>query len=272
MKAQWLGPAEMARRLGVSPKALRVYEREGLVTPARTAAGWRAYGPAQAARLHQVIALRGLGVPLRRIRTLIVDQQASLADVMALQRDSLTAQRDRLVVAIALLDRALGALGAGRDLTLDDLTHLTQETVMDQTTPMLALKARFNALIAERMPGQDVMALAAPHAKKILGSGLSKEQLLNRLTALMAEGRTVMEAQADDSEAATTFVRRWRAAFADLRPEGETPIDGAVGVMRDAMLEAMKEPGIREGLPFDPAVFDFIRRVGEGMKDRGEAE
>ena len=42
--------------------------------------------------------------------------------------------------------------------------------------------------------------------------------------------------------------------------------------MRDAMLEAMKEPGIREGLPFDPAVFDFIRRVGEGMKDRGEAE
>ncbi len=41
MSEQWLGPGEMARRLGVTPKALRVYEREGLVTAARTEAGWR---------------------------------------------------------------------------------------------------------------------------------------------------------------------------------------------------------------------------------------
>ena len=61
----------MAARLGVSSKALRVYEREGLVEPGRSAAGWRAYGPAQAARLHQIMALRGLGLSLKQIKALL---------------------------------------------------------------------------------------------------------------------------------------------------------------------------------------------------------
>ncbi len=127
----------MAARLGVSSKALRVYEREGLVAPGRSAAGWRAYGPAQAARLHQIMALRGLGLSLKQIRVLLVDDQASLADVLVLQRDSLAAQRGKLDAAIALLGVALLALEAGRDLTLDDLTHLTQETIMTHPVPEL---------------------------------------------------------------------------------------------------------------------------------------
>lgn len=127
----------MAARLGVSSKALRVYEREGLVAPDRSAAGWRDYGPAQAARLHQIMVLRGLGFSLKQIKALLVDDQASLADVLALQRDSLAAQRGKLNAAIALLGVALLALEAGRDLTLDDLSHLTQETIMDQPVPEL---------------------------------------------------------------------------------------------------------------------------------------
>ena len=137
MPELWLGPSEMAARLGVSSKALRVYEREGLVAPGRSAAGWRSYGPAQAARLHQIMALRGLGLSLKQIRALLVDDKASLADVLVLQRDSLAAQRGKLDAAIALLGVALLALEAGRDLTLDDLTHLTQETIMTHPVPEL---------------------------------------------------------------------------------------------------------------------------------------
>jgi len=44
--------AATARRLGLTVRALRVYERHGLVQPGRTAAGWRVYGPAEIARLH----------------------------------------------------------------------------------------------------------------------------------------------------------------------------------------------------------------------------
>jgi DNA-binding transcriptional MerR regulator len=73
-KEQWFGPGETARRLGVTTKALRVYEREGLVVPRRAESGWRLYGPAQIARLHQIIVLRDLGLSLRSIKTLIGSQ------------------------------------------------------------------------------------------------------------------------------------------------------------------------------------------------------
>ena len=62
--ARFFSPAETAKRLGVSVKALRVYEAHGLVAPARTQAGWRVYGPVEMARLHQVLALKRLGLPL----------------------------------------------------------------------------------------------------------------------------------------------------------------------------------------------------------------
>ena len=59
-----LSPTETARRFGVSIKALRLYEQRGLLTPLRSEAGWRTYGPDQIGRLHQVLTLKGLGLPL----------------------------------------------------------------------------------------------------------------------------------------------------------------------------------------------------------------
>ena len=47
--AQFLNPSTAAQRLGVSIKALRLYEQRGLVAPSRTAAGWRVYGPEEIA-------------------------------------------------------------------------------------------------------------------------------------------------------------------------------------------------------------------------------
>jgi len=39
---EFINPSEAVRRLGVSAKALRLYEQRGLVEPVRTAAGRRA--------------------------------------------------------------------------------------------------------------------------------------------------------------------------------------------------------------------------------------
>ena len=44
MRLKQLSPAEAARLLGVSAKALRLYERHGLVKPLRSENGWRTYG------------------------------------------------------------------------------------------------------------------------------------------------------------------------------------------------------------------------------------
>ena len=55
--SQFLNPSEAAKRLGVSAKALRLYEQRGLIAPVRTMAGWRIYGPAEMARAAEIAAL-----------------------------------------------------------------------------------------------------------------------------------------------------------------------------------------------------------------------
>lgn len=59
-----LTASEAARRLGVSTKALRLYEQHRLVTPGRTPAGYRIYGVDAMARASEVVALRALGLSL----------------------------------------------------------------------------------------------------------------------------------------------------------------------------------------------------------------
>lgn len=63
----FLSPSEAAAKLGISTKALRLYEERGLIRPARTAAGWRAYSPTVVRRAAEIAELRSLGLTLREI-------------------------------------------------------------------------------------------------------------------------------------------------------------------------------------------------------------
>jgi len=76
-----LSPAETAKRFGISIKALRLYERHGLLKPSRTSNGstgaaWRVYGSDQLARLHQILALKRLGLSLGQIGELLIGEDA----------------------------------------------------------------------------------------------------------------------------------------------------------------------------------------------------
>ncbi|MFZ0267128.1 MerR family transcriptional regulator [Caulobacter sp.] len=98
--ARFLGPSDAARQLGVSAKALRIYEARGLLVPARTAAGWRAYGPDQMARAGEIVSLRALGLSLSRIAEMLSGQaEPALAAHQAILEDrigQLTAAADKI--------------------------------------------------------------------------------------------------------------------------------------------------------------------------------
>src|SRR5271166_4876408 len=57
--------AELA---GLHPQTLRIYEREGLVEPARSAGGTRRYSQNDISRLHEICALAGDGLNMAGIR------------------------------------------------------------------------------------------------------------------------------------------------------------------------------------------------------------
>ncbi|WP_155913863.1 MerR family transcriptional regulator [Asticcacaulis sp. AC466] len=77
--------SEICRRLGVSRKALRLYEAHGLVRPDRTASEWRIYGPEQISRLHQILALKRFGFPLKREAEIMNDKVPDLDRLLALR-------------------------------------------------------------------------------------------------------------------------------------------------------------------------------------------
>ena len=80
---EFLNPSEAARRLGVSAKALRLYEQRGLITPVRTAAGWRAYGPDEMARAAEIVALRALGLSLAQVARVLKGDSQGLEPALA---------------------------------------------------------------------------------------------------------------------------------------------------------------------------------------------
>ncbi len=127
---RYFSPAETARRLKVSTKALRLYETLGLVTPVRTSTGWRTYGPDQIVRLHQVLALKSLGLPLKRVGELLGDHLADLDAVLLLQEAALRNRMSDDGRKVELLVTVRARLAHGETLSVDDLIHLTRETVM----------------------------------------------------------------------------------------------------------------------------------------------
>lgn len=106
---RFLNPSEAARRLGVSTKALRLYEDKGLLAPPRTAAGWRVYGPKEIDRAREIAALRRLGFTLAEIaRVLKADSRERIATLAAHQ----AAIKDRLK-GLAATAMTLQALQSG---------------------------------------------------------------------------------------------------------------------------------------------------------------
>ena len=60
-----------AQLCGLHPQTLRVYEREGLVSPARSAGGTRLYSGRDVEKLRQIAALTDSGINIAGIRRVL---------------------------------------------------------------------------------------------------------------------------------------------------------------------------------------------------------
>lgn len=105
---------ELARAAGVDVQTVRYYEKEGLMEPpARTASGYRSYGPDHLERLHFVRHCRSLDMPLadvKRILALACSPAAECGEVDALVRSHLGRVRSKLA-ALRDLESRLSLLG-----------------------------------------------------------------------------------------------------------------------------------------------------------------
>ena len=120
----YLSPAEAANRLGVSAKALRLYEQRGLVTPARNAAGWRSYGPEEMQRGADIVALRALGLSLAQVAGVLEGAPEGLEPTLAAHQAVLEGRVRQLAGTIEKVRGLRANLHRGQKPTLEELTRL----------------------------------------------------------------------------------------------------------------------------------------------------
>lgn len=157
-----LSPAEAARRLGVSSKALRLYEERGFVTPIRSSAGWRHYGGEEMERLRTVVAMRSLGLSLAQIGAVLSGKSHDLEKALAEHQARLEGNLASLLDAIEQVRNWRNDLSQGR---VPDLVELT----MGQPAISLPLPWPWNGEIFELKRLAPVTYLVGP-----LGSGKTR--------------------------------------------------------------------------------------------------
>src|SRR5689334_15716579 len=101
----------LARSTGLTTKALRHYDRVGLLKPAAVdeATGYRLYSPEQVAQARLVTLLRAVDVPLEQVRECLAapDDEQRIRAVLAAHRRRLQARLDRVRGDLHRIDHLL---------------------------------------------------------------------------------------------------------------------------------------------------------------------
>jgi DNA-binding transcriptional MerR regulator len=110
---------DFAALAGVSVKALRHYERLGLLKPQRTRAGHRRYVSADLGRIETIGALKHVGFALEDIRSIVTRPESELPKAMAARRMALDEAGTKLAIARAAIDAMEQAAGSPLDAVVE---------------------------------------------------------------------------------------------------------------------------------------------------------
>lgn len=110
---------ELAARAGVSPRAVRYYEQEGLVGAARASNGYRTYGDDDVELVRRVAGLVQAGLPTRLVRVLLDMEEAAERDEPSCPRTV----AEMLASELVGIEARLACLHRSRDTIRDFLVR-----------------------------------------------------------------------------------------------------------------------------------------------------
>ena len=125
---RFLSPSQAAQQLGVSSKALRLYEQHGLLKPIRTAAGWRTYGPTEMQRAAEIVSLRALGLSLTVVERVLRGDAEGLESALATHQSALESRIRQLVDNVQAVRALRVDLAQGQAPSVGELAGLVQPT------------------------------------------------------------------------------------------------------------------------------------------------
>lgn len=140
--------ADFAALTGVTARALRHYDRLGLLRPRRSSAGYRLYAERDFETLEEIVALQFIGIPLKEIVAIRRRSRTSFRDRLRAQRRVLEARRGTLARAVAAVAAAEAALESDRPIDAALYRHIIEVMQMD-TNRQHAVDTYLNMLKAK---------------------------------------------------------------------------------------------------------------------------
>ncbi|RRN61820.1 MerR family transcriptional regulator [Caulobacter sp. 602-1] len=260
-----LSPSEAARHLGISTKALRLYEERGLLHPTRSATGWRAYGPDQIRRAAEIVALRSLGFSLKQVERVVSGVADGLEPALGALQTRLESEFDQLSQRLEKISALRRALAQGRVPAVLDLAGLT--AAPDTLVAGFNLPWPWGGEWFEARGVRALNYIVGP-----LGSGKTRlaRMLAQHLPGALFIGLDRIERHEETRramEADSELRQRVEASLAWLVEDGATEADALVTLVihlergRSNMLVIdMIEQGLDE--PTQQAVISDLRRRG----------
>lgn len=261
---------ELAKRTGVTVRALHHYDSIGLLRPSgRSEGGYRLYDEHDVARLHGIQALRRMGVPLAEVAQLLDGGSGSLEALLAQQVRGLEQEIAR---AQALRER-LGVmqlvLASGRQPATDDwLASLSMMSTLEQYFSVAELKRafeRWKRCAAEWPPV--VRAIRAAMARGVPTDAVELQPLLHRWLDVATRWM----------DGDLHFLDRWARMLREqpglLLPAGMdlallAYVEAAIG-RRVAVLERLAGPEVRARLAETRAAWLALVERGRRLMDDG---
>ena len=123
---------EIAKKAGVSQKAVRLYDEKGLLKPSDYSEGnYRLYDKAALLVLEKIVALKQIGFSLEEIRdNLAMGEAADVEEALLIQLKNMEDKKYRIEKVISAINRTLDRKSGSLDW--DDVAEMVQNISLDQ--------------------------------------------------------------------------------------------------------------------------------------------
>lgn len=246
---------EVARRTGLTSRALRFYEARGLVSPLRTYSGRRLYGRGELERIQEILALKRAGLSLAEIGKLTASGRIDLGSLVEAQLKVIEERKAELERSRALLLSIKSRIDRGEPVDCATFCSLIREGEK-------LMQAEDWKKVTDRYFSTEEQEHWAEHPPE---PAFDPQEYGRKWAELGARVEAAIPKGADSAEAQALF-DEWQELLAPFTKVA-TPrmMEGAT-----RLYERMDEwHGEVPGAPFTPEAFRFIQEVARTRKARG---
>ena len=239
---------EVARRTGLTSRALRFYEARGLLKPLRTYSGRRLYGQGELERIQQILALKRAGLTLSQIGKLTARGSMDLGALVDAQ--------------LKVIEEREAELGEARSLLLSIKSRIDRGEPVDAATFCSLIRQGDKFMEAEdwkkvtdRFFTKEELEHWAEHPPRV--EGFDQEEYSRKWAELGKRVEAAIPNGPDSPEARALF-DEWQELLAPFKAVATPQMMAGATRLYERMGEWEKDVPA----PFTSEAFRFIQEVG----------